>query len=143
MMHFWVGIFVILATVALLFLAYQVSGFSTRLQGAQYHVVANFGNIGSLKVRAPVRIAGVRVGAVKEIVLDMDRYQAKVTIQIVEDVKLPSDSSARILTEGLLGANYIELVPGVDEQRLGDGGMIADTQSALVLENIVSKLMYK
>ena len=142
-MHFWVGIFIMIATFALLFLAYQVSGFSMQLQGKQYQLIGHFSNIGSLKVKAPVRIAGVRVGAVNSITLDTNHYHAKVGLQILEHVKLPVDSSARILTEGLLGANYIELVPGPDAEFLNDGETIVDTQSAVILENIVSKLMYK
>lgn len=142
-MYFWVGILVIIATLASMFLVYQVSGFSVRVRGERYQVLAHFGNIGSLKVKAPVRIAGVTVGAINDIQLDNSSFQAKVSMQISTDVKLPIDSSARILTEGLLGGNYIELTPGFEDKTIANGGAIADTKSAIMLENLVSKLMYK
>jgi phospholipid/cholesterol/gamma-HCH transport system substrate-binding protein len=140
--YFWVGVLLVMAIVALLFMAYRVSDFHFQSAADSYRVTARFSNIGPLKARAPVRIAGVRVGSVESIDLDQKTYRANVTLRLNRNTKLPVDSSARILTEGLLGASYIELTPGFDQKRLGKGGVIVDTQPAILLENLLGKLFY-
>ena len=140
--YFWVGILFVMGIVALLFMAYRVSDFHFQSAADSYKVTARFSNIGSLKVRAPVRIAGVRVGSVESIVLDQKTYRANVRLQLDRKTKLPTDSSARILTEGLLGASYIELTPGFDRKLMAQGDVIVDTQPAILLENLLGKLFY-
>lgn len=142
LLHFWVGVLVIVAVFALLFLSYKVSGFDQYHHEAMYTISADFANIGSLKPRAPVRIAGVHVGVVRSITLDKKTFQAVVICQIDQRVPLPVDTSAKILTEGILGSNYIELVPGYSEKMLADGGEITNTQPAILLENLIGKFMY-
>ena len=128
---------------ALLFLALKVSGLTTYAMTDHYNVYANFENIGGLKERAPIRIGGVTVGRVESITLDGDHFNARVEMLISKDVKnLPSDTSAAILTEGLLGANYISLTPGFEDAVLVQGSVITDTSSALVLENLIGKFLF-
>ena len=126
--NFLVGLFVLGGIVALLFLA---------LQAANY-----FDNIGGLKARAPVRSAGVLVGRVKSISYDNDTFQAKVVISMENQFKFPADTSAKILTAGLIGEQYIGLQPGADDKDLTNGGRIEFTQSAVVLENLISQFMF-
>ena len=109
---------------------------------ASYTVSARFDNIGGLKARAPVRSAGVTVGRVKRIKLDPKTFQGVVTMEIDMDVKFPKDSSAKILTSGLLGDQYIGLEPGADEKELTAGDVIRQTQSAVVLENLIGQLIF-
>lgn len=142
LLHFWVGIFIILAVFALLFLSYKVSGFGQFNHQEVYAIQADFANIGSLKPRAPVRIAGVHVGMIRSIALNKKTFQAVVKCDIDKQVALPVDTSAKILTEGILGSNYIELVPGYSEKMLANGGMITNTQPAILLENLIGKFMY-
>jgi phospholipid/cholesterol/gamma-HCH transport system substrate-binding protein len=131
------------AFVALLVLAFWVSGLTTMGNSDYYTLHADFDNIGGLKVRAPVAIAGVKVGKVTDITLDPKTFRARVTVHIENSVHdIPFDSSASILTQGLLGANYISITPGFEEKELKPGGMIETTHSALILENIVGQLIY-
>lgn len=139
-----VGIFMLMGIAAILFLALKVSGLTGIMENNGYTVHANFTNIGDLKTRAPVTVAGVRVGYVKSIYLDPNTFQAHVQFFINEDVdELSADTSASILTEGLLGSNYISLNPGYDKKRLKDGATISSTHSALILENLIGQLIYK
>lgn len=147
MRHHWlevgVGFFIIVALCGLLFLAFKVSGLTQIGDGHYYTVTADFDNIGGLKVRAPVSVSGVKVGSVSAIQLDSQTYRATVTLQIDNSFKdLPVDTSASILTQGLLGSNYISLSPGFDQQMLKQGSRIETTHSALILENLIGQLMF-
>lgn len=130
--------------VGLLLLAYRVSSFSEFERSSTYTLNANFDNIGGLKIRAPVTVSGVKIGQVTNIVLDPTTFKAKVTLIIDEqDNDLPTDTSASIYTQGLLGSNYISLSPGFSEQSLKNGDVIATTRSALILEDLIGQLMFK
>ncbi len=147
-----VGLFVILGIAAFIGLAFKVSGLTqfSELQG--YNVTAEFMNIGNLKVRAPVKIAGVKIGEVEKITLDSTSFYADVVLRIENmDIKIPiKDTSARILTEGLLGSNYISLEPGFDADTTADGQMdylvaeshIDNAQPAMILENIIGQFLF-
>jgi len=139
-----VGLFILVGIIAMFVLAFKVSGLSMYSSGGSFHVAAVFDNIGDLKVRAPVTIAGVRVGEVNSIAIDNTTFKAKVGMYIDKNQdKLPTDTTAKILTAGLIGANYIELIPGYNESNLKEGALIIDTQPAIVLENLVGQLIYK
>lgn len=138
----WVGLFVLAGIGALLILALKVGNASTFFAGDTYRVVAEFDNIGGLKVRAPVRSAGVLVGRVESITFDNQRYVARVTLAIDKRYRFPKDTTASILTSGLLGEQYIGLDAGGDEQMLADGDMIKLTQSAVVLEKLIGQFLY-
>lgn len=139
-----VGLFMLAGILAMFALAFMVSGFSQYSTRDSFSITAVFDNVGDLKVRAPVTIAGVRVGEVYSIKIDNNSFKAKVGIHIdKKQDKLPADTTAKILTAGLIGANYIELIPGYEESDLKEGSIITDTQSAIVLENIIGQLMYK
>ena len=138
----WVGLFVAVGMLAMLFLALKVGNMSAVSFTPTYTVSARFDNIGGLKPRAPVKSAGVVVGRIADIRFDDTSYQATVTMTIEKIYKFPKDSSAKILTSGLLGEQYIGLEAGGDDQMLADGGMITQTQSAVVLENLISRLLY-
>ncbi len=138
-----VGAFVLLGIAALLFLALKaanLASFGEHNQG--YTVTAKFDNIGGLKARAPVRSAGVTVGRVRSITLDLKTYQGLVTMQIDDGVRFPKDSSAKILTAGLLGDQYIGLEAGADDKELAPGDVITQTQSAVVLENLIGQMIF-
>lgn len=137
-----VGLFVLLGVAALLFLALKAANLASFSSEPTYTLSAKFDNIGGLKVRAPVRSAGVTVGRVTSITLDRQTYQGVVGMQIREGYRFPKDSSAKILTAGLLGDQYIGLEPGADEAELAAGGTIKFTQSALVLENLIGQLVF-
>ncbi len=140
---FFVGLFMLAAIIALLFLAFRVSGLTHMSKSDYYTVTAEFDNIGGLKVRAPVRLAGVSIGRVAKISLDPQSFRAQVTLLInKKDNNLPLDTSAGIMTEGLLGANYVSLTPGFDTQALKAGGVIQTTRSALILENLIGQLLF-
>jgi len=141
-LDFWVGLFVLIGFVALLFLALKAGNMSTFSFSKTYSVSAVFDNIGGLKPRAPVKSAGVVVGRVASIDFDDKNYQAKVTLNIDEKFHFPKDSSARILTSGLLGEQYIGLEAGGDEKVLGENSKITQTQSAIVLESLISQFLY-
>ena len=138
----WVGLFVITGFVALLFLALKAGNMSSFSFAKTYSVTARFDNIGGLKPRAPVKSAGVVVGRVAAINFDDKTYQATVTLNIEDNFHFPKDSSAKILTSGLLGEQYIGLEAGGDEQSLAQGSKITQTQSAIVLESLISQFLY-
>jgi len=138
-----VGFFVLLGIVGLLFLALKAANLgSFTASGDTYAVTAKFDNIGGLKVRAPVRSAGVTVGRVASITLDPKTYQGVVRLDMQRSVQFPSDSSARILTSGLLGDQYIGLEAGAEEKLLAAGDVIKQTQSAVVLESLISQFLF-
>ena len=139
-----VGFFVVLGFLALFMLAMKVSNLSRLTNKEGYEVSAYFENIGGLKVRSPVTVSGVRVGQVTEIVYDSNRYEAKVVmrIQAAHDY-FPIDTTASIYTAGLLGEQYVALEPGAEEDVLTTGDTIEFTQSALVLEEIIGKIVVK
>lgn len=138
-----VGLFMLLGIVALIFLALKVSGLSSQNFADGYTITADFSNVGALKVRSPVSIAGVNVGRVTEIDLDQNSFQARVTMTLNVDAKnIPDDSTASILTEGLLGSNYIGLTPGYSTDYLKQGSKLENTQSAIILENLISQFMF-
>ena len=138
----WVGFFVILGFVGLLFLALRVGNVSSANFAETYRLTAKFDNIGGLKVRGPVKSAGVVVGRVSEIRLDPGSYEAQVTLTIDSRYRFPKDTFASILTAGLLGEQYIGLDAGGDERMLKDGEVVAKTQSAVVLEKLISQFMF-
>jgi phospholipid/cholesterol/gamma-HCH transport system substrate-binding protein len=138
----WVGIFVLLGLAALIFLALRVSQPGGVSFAQTYTVTSHFDNIGGLKARAAVRSAGVLIGRVKSIEFDDKNFQALVTLEMNSNYKFPKDSSAKILTAGLLGEQYIGLEPGGDSTNLAEGDKITMTQSAIVLENLISQVLY-
>jgi phospholipid/cholesterol/gamma-HCH transport system substrate-binding protein len=137
-----VGLFVLLGMGALVFLALKAANLASFGEHKGYTVSAKFDNIGGLKARAPVRSAGVTVGRVKSISLDAKTYQGVVRLEIDNFIKFPKDTSAKILTAGLLGDQYVGLEPGADDKDLGDGDVIGQTQSAVVLENLIGQLIF-
>jgi phospholipid/cholesterol/gamma-HCH transport system substrate-binding protein len=141
-LDFWVGLFVVLGFVALLFLALKAGNMSSLSFQATYPVKLKFDNIGGLKARAPVKSAGVTVGRVGSIGFDSNSYQAVVTIDLDKQYQFPKDTSAKILTSGLLGEQYIGLEPGGDTEMLKAGDTISMTQSAIVLENLIGQFLY-
>lgn len=141
-LDFWVGLFVLVGFAALLFLALKAGNMSTFSFSKTYSVSAVFDNIGGLKPRAPVKSAGVVVGRVASIDFDDKNYQARVTLNLDEKFHFPKDTSARILTSGLLGEQYIGLEAGGDEKVLGENSKITQTQSAIVLESLISQFLY-
>jgi len=139
-----VGFFMLLGMAGLVVLAFKVSGLHQYTPRHTYHVTAAFDNIGGLKVRAPLRIAGVRIGEVSDISLDPKTYKAMVGFVISEDENnIPIDSSLSVLTEGLLGTNYVGLVPGFDTQMLKEGDQIQETHPAIVLESLIGHFLYQ
>ena len=141
-LDFWVGLFVITGFVGLLFLALKAGNMSSFSFAKTYSVTARFDNIGGLKPRAPVKSAGVVVGRVAAINFDDKTYQATVTLNIEDTFHFPKDSSAKILTSGLLGEQYIGIEAGGDEQHLAQGSKITQTQTAIVLESLISQFLY-
>ncbi len=138
----WVGLFVLLGALAVMFLALKVGNMNSMSFGPSYTVIARFDNIGGLKPRAPVKSAGVVVGRVESIVFNDKTFQAQVTMRMQGEVQFPKDSSAKILTSGLLGEQYIGLEPGGDEKNFAEGDRIKSTQSAIVLENLISQFLF-
>ncbi|AKM00098.1 outer membrane lipid asymmetry maintenance protein MlaD [Burkholderia pyrrocinia] len=141
-LDFWVGLFVVVGFLAVLFLALKVGNMSSLSFQPTYAVRMKFDNIGGLKPRAAVKSAGVVVGRVKSIGFDTNTYQALVTIDVDGQYQFPKDSSAKILTSGLLGEQYIGLDPGGDTEMLKAGDTITMTQSAIVLENLIGQFLY-
>jgi len=138
-----VGLFVVLGALGLLFLALKAANLGSFTNGGETYVVqARFDNIGGLKARAPVRSAGVNVGRVTSVVLDTQTYQGLATMEINKSVLFPKDSSAKILTSGLLGDQYIGIEPGGDTNNLAGGDVITQTQSAMVLENLIGQFLF-
>jgi phospholipid/cholesterol/gamma-HCH transport system substrate-binding protein len=136
-----VGVFVLLGILALTFLALKTANLGSLSVGDSYTLKARFDNIGGLKVRAPIRAAGVPVGRVTAITLDAKTFQGMVTLEIDKKFLFPKDTSAKILTAGLLGDQYIGLEPGGDEKNLAGGDTLAQTQSAVVLENLIGQFL--
>ncbi len=141
----WVGIFVTLGLVALMVLAMKVSHLGNVFADTGYAITARFENIGGLKVRAPVKMGGVRIGRVSAIRFDDEKYQALVTMHIDPQYsRIPVDTSASIFTAGLLGEQYISLVPGAEEEYLSDSHELDPglTQSAVILEQLIGQFLY-
>lgn len=139
----FVGIFLMGAILALIFLAFKVSGLTSFFSKDGYEVTAAFDDIGQLKVRGPVKIGGVTVGEVTRIKLDPESYRAVVTIRINPKIKdIPNDSTASILTAGLLGDNYIALTPMYSQEFLKEGSVIEDTHSAMILEKMIGQFLF-
>ncbi len=138
----WVGIFMLMGIAALLWLSLRVGNLGEDRPSSTYAVDAKFTNIGGLKAKAPVKSAGVLVGRVSDIKFDNDKFQAVVTLTLDKRYSFPKDTSASILTSGLLGEVYIGLDPGGDEKKLGDGDKVTLTQSAVVLERLIGQFMF-
>ena len=139
---FWVGLFVLLGLIALTFLALRAGNLSSFSLAKTYQVTAAFDNLGGLNPRAAVKSSGVVVGRVKDISFDNTDFRAVVTLDMNEKYQFPDDSSASILTSGLLGEQYIGLTAGGDDKNLENGSTIKYTQSAVVLEELISKFLY-
>lgn len=138
----WVGLFVLLGAAALVFLALKAGNLNSFSFGQTYRITANFDNIGGLKARAPVKSAGVVVGRVADIAFDDKMYQGVVVLDLDSRYRFPTDSSAKILTSGLLGEQYIGIEPGGEDKNFATGDKIRYTQSAVVLENLISQFLY-
>ncbi|ADT85947.1 outer membrane lipid asymmetry maintenance protein MlaD [Vibrio sp. Vb2880] len=145
-LEFWVGSFVLAGICAILVMIFQVADVKGIGSNDTYLVQAEFDNIGSLKVRSPVKVGGVVVGRVQSIALDTERLLPSVTLAIDSRYnQFPENSSVQILTSGLIGEQYISLIPGFifdDEEMLKDGDRIEDTKSALVLEDLIGQVLY-
>jgi len=144
-----VGLFMLCGILALIVMVMKVSGVTELASGKGYQVTADFADIGGLRVRAPVTIAGVRIGEVTAIELQPEQLNARVTMRLKEKTMIPyEDVSARILTEGLLGSNYVSIVPGFEDADnkkhayLRSGDVIAKTQEAIILENLIGQLLF-
>lgn len=138
----WFGAFVTAGFVALLVLAFKVGNLGAERATETYRVEARFDNIGGLKVRGPVRSAGVLVGRVQDIHFDNERFQASVTLALDKRYSFPKDTSASILTSGLLGETYIGLDAGGDDKKLVAGDRISITQSAVVIERLINQFLF-
>jgi len=138
----WVGIFVALGLGAIVFLSMKVGNLASFKSEEGYHLEAHFDNIGGLKVRAPVKSAGVVVGRVAQIKLDPKTYEAIAMLNIDASYHFTKDTIASILTSGLLGEQYVSLDPGGDTNYLNNGDRVAKTQSAVVLEKLLSQFMF-
>ena len=138
----WVGIFVAAGFAGLLFLALKVGNLASFSTAQAYQVQAKFANIGGLKVRAPIKSAGVVVGRVSSVMFDNESYEAIVTFNVDAQYKFPRDTSAKILTSGLLGEQYVGLEAGGDGVMLKQGDRLRLTQSAVVLENLISQFLF-
>jgi phospholipid/cholesterol/gamma-HCH transport system substrate-binding protein len=138
----WVGIFVVAGFGALLFLALKVGNLASFSTAQTYQVEAKFANIGGLKVRAPVKSAGVVVGRVADIRFDNESYEAVATLTLNANFKFPRDTAAKILTSGLLGEQYVGLEAGGDGNMLKSGDRLRITQSAVILENLISQFLF-
>ena len=138
----WIGLFVMLGAAAIVFLALKAGNLLSLSFDETYRVVAKFDNIGGLKPGAAVKSAGVVVGRVESIGFDDKMYQASVQLQMQKRFVFPKDSSAKILTSGLLGEQYIGLEAGAEEKTLVAGDTIKATQSAVVLENLISQFLF-
>ncbi|ANN75843.1 outer membrane lipid asymmetry maintenance protein MlaD [Bordetella flabilis] len=139
---FWVGLFVLLGAAALVFLALRAGNLSAFSFSKTYELTAQFDNIGGLKERAAVKSAGVVVGRVSRIRFDDKSFQAVVTLSLDDEFQFPKDSSVAIQTSGLLGEQYVGLTAGGDDANFADGDKIRYTQSAVVLENLISQFLY-
>ncbi|MFO7541257.1 MAG: outer membrane lipid asymmetry maintenance protein MlaD [Thiobacillus sp.] len=138
----WVGLFVIAGLAALLFLALKVGSMNSVKDSESYEIVARFDNIGSLRPRVPVKSAGVVVGRVSDIYFDNETYEAVVKLRLDKRYAFPKDTSAAIMTSGLLGEQYVGLEAGGDSVKLKDKDRVLITQSAVVLENLIGQFLY-
>ena len=138
----WVGLFVLIGAAAILFLALQSANLLSLSFQTTYRVTAKFDNVGGLKPKAAVRSAGVVVGRVEKIVFDDKSFQARVTLALESRYAFPKDSSLKILTSGLLGEQYLGLEAGAEEKTLAADDTIGNTQSAVVLESLISQFLY-
>lgn len=138
----WVGLFVLAGIAALLFLALKAGNLASFTTSSTYRVTARFDNIGGLKPRAPVKASGVVIGRVVAIRFDDKTYNAVADIDLQSQYKFPKDSSAKILTSGLLGEQYLGLEAGGDQAMLANNDRISNTQSAIVLENLISQFLF-
>ena len=138
----WVGVFVVAGIAALIFLALRVGNLASFSTGQTYRVEAKFGNIGGLKVRAPVKSAGVVVGRIVDVRFDNESFEAVVAMEIAQAYQFPRDTTAKILTSGILGEQYIGLEAGGDGVMLKNGDRVRLTQSAVVLENLISQFLF-
>ena len=140
----WVGVLMLLGLLAFTFMALQVSGLSMAsnpFSKNTYHLNANFTDVGSLKVRSAVRIAGVEVGQVSALQLNPQTYEAEVVLSMNKAIVIPSDSSVSITSSGILGDNYVSITPGFSAQNLSNGGQIVTTYSATSLQSLISTFM--
>lgn len=142
LIDFWVGLFVLLGIGALLILSLKVGNLNTYGNAKSYVLMGNFENIGGLKVRAPVKSAGVVVGRVSDVQFSLDTYDAIVTMKIDGRYQFPKDTFASILTAGLLGEQFIGLSAGGDEVMLADGDKVMQTNSAVVLEELIGQFLF-
>jgi len=138
----WVGIFAVVGIGAMLFLSLKVANLASFTSADAYQINAKFENIGGLKIRAPVKSAGVVVGRVGDIRFDNESFEAVVSMNIDSRFQFPKDSSAKILTSGLLGEQYIGITAGGDSANLKGGDILKLTQSAVVLENLIGQFLY-
>ena len=138
----WVGIFVVIGIGAIVFLALKVGNLTSLRTTPTYRIEAAFDNIGGLKLRAPVKAAGVVVGRVDRVRFDPNMYRAIVTMSVDQGYQFSKDTIASVLTSGLLGEVYIGLDAGGDTQMLADGGMVNKTQSAVVLEKLIGQFLF-
>jgi phospholipid/cholesterol/gamma-HCH transport system substrate-binding protein len=138
----WVGVFLLIGFAALLVLALRVGNLGAERVSETYTVVASFENIGGLKLKAPVKSAGVLVGRVTEIHLDKASFRAVATLTLDKRFEFPKDTGASILTSGLLGEVYIGLDAGGDDKKLSQGDKITLTQSAVVLERLIGQFLF-
>ena len=140
----FVGLFLLAATIALIVLAFKVSGLTSFFKQKGYNITASFDEIGQLKIRAPVKIGGVTVGEVTNIYLDPVTFRAVVNMRINQNVNdVPTDSSASILTAGLLGDNYIAITPMYGKNYLKNGSELEETHPAIILEKLIGQLIFK
>lgn len=142
--EFWVGILMLLGIFAFTFMALQVSGMtpsSNPFIKSDYDVTANFTDIGGLKARSAVRIAGVQIGTVEAIALNPQTYEATVTLAINKNIPIPADSSASVTASGILGDNFISIAPGFAAQNLQNGGQIVTTYAATSWQSLISTFM--
>jgi phospholipid/cholesterol/gamma-HCH transport system substrate-binding protein len=137
-----VGLFVVMGALAVAFLALKAANLASLSFDSTYRVTARFDNVGGLKIRAPVKSAGVTVGRIASITFDDKNFQGVATLEIDRRYKFPADTSAKILTTGLLGDQYVALEPGADDKDLQPYASIKITQSAVVLENLIGQLLY-
>lgn len=142
MSDFWVGIFVFLGIMAIVFLSFRVGSYNSFDKKNAYSLIAKFENLGGLKEGSPVKSSGVTIGRVKSISFDVTQYKAKVKIYIDNGVKFPIDSSISVLTSGLLGEQYLGIESGGDDLFMVDGDEFMLTQSAMVLEKVLGQFLY-
>lgn len=138
----WVGLFVLIGGAAILFLALQAANLLSLSFNPTYRVTATFDNVGSLKPKAAVRSGGVVVGRVESIAFDDKAFQARVVLALESRYAFPKDSSFKILTSGLLGEQYIGIEPGGADASLAEGDVVTQTQSAVVLENLIGQFLF-